>query len=417
MRLVASGIAFLAALAVAAPATAAPGIRYGIQDDAWLVGGPGTLEERLDELERLGVDVVRFNLRWDGVEAERGQRDWTDPDAVLEGLRERRIPAVVAIVGAPSWANGGFAANFAPRRAADVASFARAAASRYRWVRDWLIWNEPNQRRWLRPASPALYVARILNPAYAAIHGVNRRARVAGGVTAPRAGSGGVSPVDFIRGMRRAGARLDVYAHHPYPARPTESPFAGERTCPRCETITMAQSERLLREVTRAWGPRMRIWMTEFAYQTNPPDRISGVTQARQARLIADAALRAHRLPRVDMLVHYLVRDEPELARWQSGLYTLAGRAKLAARAFPLPLTVAGRSRGATVLWGQVRARSGAQSYRLQARRPGGAWAWLGGMRRSTARGFVSVRARLPRGTTVRLWSQADGAFGVTVAV
>jgi hypothetical protein len=38
-------------------------------------------------------------------------------------------------------------------------------------------------------------------------------------------------------------------------------------------------------------------------------------------------------------------------------------------------------------------------------------------MRRSTARGFVSVRARLPRGTTVRLWSPADGAFGVTVAV
>jgi hypothetical protein len=417
MRFVVSGIAFFAVLAAAAPVTAAPGIRYGIQDDAWLVGGPGTLEERLDELERLGVDLVRFNLRWDSVEAERGNPDWTAPDAVLVGLRDRRIPAVVAIVGAPSWANGGFAGNVAPRRAADVASFARAAASRYAWVRDWLIWNEPNQRRWLRPASPALYVARILNPAYAAIHGVNPRARVAGGVTAPRAGSGGVSPVDFIRAMRRAGARLDVYAHHPYPARPTESPFAGERTCPQCKTITMAQSERLLREVSAAWGPRMRIWMTEFAYQTNPPDRISGVSQARHARLIADAALRAHRLPRVDMLVHYLVRDEPELARWQSGLYTLGGTAKLAARAFPLPLTVAGRSRGATVLWGQVRARSGAQSYRLQTRRPGREWAWLGGMRQSTARGFVSVRARLPRGTSVRLWSPADAAFGVTVTV
>ncbi len=417
MRFAACGLVLLAALAIGAPASGAPGIRYGIQDDAWLSGGPGTLEERLDELERLGVDVVRFNLRWDAVEAERGQPDWSAPDAVLEGLRARGIPAVVAIVGAPSWSNGGSAGNVAPRRGADVAAFARSAAERYRWVRDWLVWNEPNQRRWLSPASPALYVSRILNPAYAAIHDVNPRARVAGGVTAPRAGSGGVSPVDFIRGMRRAGARLDVYAHHPYPARPSDSPFAGEGGCSRCETITMAEAERLLREVARAWGTRMRIWLTEYAYQTRPPDRISGVSHVRHARLIADAALRAHRLPRVDMLVHYLVRDEPELARWQSGLYTFGGKAKLAARAFPLPLTIAGRARGSTVLWGMVRARPGAQDYRLQVQRRGAGWTWLGGTRRTSARGFVSVRARLPSGTRVRLWSPDDAVFGATIVV
>jgi hypothetical protein len=417
MRLATAGIALLAALAVCGPATGSPGIRYGIQDDAWLVHGPGALDERLDELERLGVDLVRFNLRWDAVESVQGEPDWAEPDAVLEGLRSRGIPAVVAIVGTPSWANGRRAFNHGPRRAADVASFARAAAERYHWVRDWLAWNEPNQRRWLRPASPALYVARILNPAYAAIHDANPRARVAGGVTAPRAGTGGVSPVDWIRGMRRAGARLDVYAHHPYPARPSDSPFAGEGGCARCETITMARAERLLREVTRAWGPRMRIWLTEYAYQTRPQDPISGVPQARHARLLADAALRARRLPRVDMLVHYLVRDEPELSRWQSGLYTLAGRPKLAARAFPLPLTVAGRSGGASVLWGQVRPRSGPQAYRLQLRRLGGSWAWLGGPRLTTARGFVSARVAMPRGTAVRLWSPRDQAFSVPIAL
>jgi hypothetical protein len=322
---------------------------------------------------------------------------------------------VVAIVGAPGWANGDGAFNVMPRRAADVAAFARAAAERYSWVRDWLIWNEPNQRRWLSPASPALYVARILNPAYAAIHAANPRARVAGGVSAPRAGTGGVSPVAWIRGVRRAGARLDVYAHHPYPARPSDSPFADG--CSHCTTITMASAERLVREVTAAWGPRTRIWLTEYAYQTKPPDRISGVSFARQSRLLAESALRAYRLPRVDMLIHYLVLDEPEVGRWQSGLYLLSGRAKPAARTFPLPLAVAGRSGGSTVLWGQVRARSGVQSYRLQARRPGAPWAWLGGTRRTTARGFVSARVALPRGTVVRLWSPADDVFGVSVAL
>jgi hypothetical protein len=415
MRLALAFAVLAAALALSAPAGAGPGIRYGVQDDAWLRHGPGTLEERLDELERLGVDLVRVNLRWDISEPGRGEFFWEESDPVLQGLRDRRIPAVVAIVGAPSWANGGRAFNYAPTRAADVAAFARTAAQRYRWVRDWLVWNEPNQRRWLNPPSPAVYVTRILNPAYAAIHDVNPSARVAGGVTAPRAGTGGVSPVQFIRGLRRAGARLDVYAHHPYPARPTDSPFAGG--CAHCETITMARLERLVQEVTRAWGPRKRIWLTEYAYQTNPPDRIAGVSQARQARLLAEAALRAYRVPRVDMLVHYLVRDEPELARWQSGLYTFGGRAKLAAKAFPLPLAVAGRSGGATVLWGMVRPRSGRQDYRLQVRRPGSEWAWLGGTRETTPRGYLSVRASLPRGSLVRLWSPADDAFGATVTI
>jgi hypothetical protein len=304
----------LCLLASAPPAVASPGIRFGIQDDAWLAHGPGTLEDRLDELERLGVDLVRYNLRWDVVEVDRGSPSWDEADALLEGLRARGIAAVVAIVGTPSWANGGRPGYYVPRRAADFAAFAREAATRYRWIRDWLIWNEPNQVRWLRPTTPTVYVTRLLNPAYAAIHAVNPGARVAGGVTAPRANRGGVSPVDWIRGMRAARARLDVYAHHPYPARPSDSPFAGGCARADCETISMARLERLLQEVARAWGKGKRIWLTEYGYQTNPPDRIAGVSETRHAQLLGEAALRAHKAPRVDMLVHYLVRDEPERA-------------------------------------------------------------------------------------------------------
>ncbi len=44
-------------LAVAAPGTASAStaIRYGIQDDAWIRFGPGTLAQRLDRLRSLGV--------------------------------------------------------------------------------------------------------------------------------------------------------------------------------------------------------------------------------------------------------------------------------------------------------------------------------------------------------------------------
>ena len=73
------------------------------------------------------------------------------------------------------------------------------------------------------------------------------------------------------------------------------------------------------------------------------------------------SALRAYRAPRVDMLIHYLIRDEPSSAAWQSGLYTFAMRAEARRRRLPLPLAVAGRSGGAVVLWGQVRPGAGAR--------------------------------------------------------
>ncbi len=397
-----------AALAVvAAPAASgSTGARFGIQDDAWLVHGGGTLDERLDRLEALGVDLVRFNLHWDRIEATQGTYAWRESDLVLNGLRSRGIPAVVGIVGSPRWANGDRAPNWAPD-ARSFAGFAKAAATRYRFVTQWLIWNEPNHVRWLRPTSARVYVRQLLNPAYAAIHAANPRAKVAGGVTAPRASSGGVSPVAWIRGMRAARARLDAYAHHPYPSSSRETPF--RRSCPYCTSITMATLERLLTEVSRAFGPK-RIWLTEYGYQTGA----FGVTQQRQAELIGQSALRVIKAPRVDMLIHYLVKDEPEVARFQSGLFNVAGRPKLAALAFPLPLAQAGRSRGQLVLWGQVRPRKGRQTFRVQVRR-GSRWTFVGGTRQTSARGFLSVRLDAPRGTRVRIYSPRDRAYSATI--
>jgi hypothetical protein len=269
------------------------------------------------------------------------------------------------------------------------------------------VWNEPNQPRWLRPTSARVYVRQLLNPAYAAIHRAIPGAKVAGGVTAPRGGSGGVSPVDWIRAMRLAGARLDAYAHHPYPSSSRETPFTGG--CGYCTTITMATLERLLREVGRAFGPK-RIWLTEYGYQTGA----SGVTQQRQAEMIGQSALRAARAPRVDLLIHYLVKDEPEAARFQSGLFTIAGRPKLSALAFPLPVAQAGRSGGRLVLWGQVRPRTGPQTYRVQVR-TGGTWRFSGGFRKTSARGFFSVAVPAARGARVRIYSPQDAAYSASL--
>ncbi len=414
-RLAAVTCAVLASgLLLVGAASASPGLRVGITDDAWLEFGPGTLEERVAGLQELGTQVVRVTLDWREIEATEGSYDWSRDGMLLDALRGSDIEPVVAIWGTPTWANGGRGANVPPRSASSFASFAGAAAERFPWVRRWIVWNEPNQRRWLLPPSPTTYVVKLLNPAAGAIKEAIPRAIVAGGATAPRGGRGGMSPVDFIRGMGRAGARLDAYAHHPHPLSPGETPFTGG--CSHCETISMASLDRLVDATRTAFGPRTRIWLTELGYQTNPPDRILGVTWARQARSVAEAQRRAYEAPGVDLLIQYLMRDEPKLGAWQSGLETMAGRVKPALRSFELPLAQVGRKGAATTVWGQVRPGTGARSYVLQ-RRVDGRWSALGGPGTTSTRGYFTRTVRADKGTQLRLFDPASRRASPTLVV
>ena len=47
-----AAIVAVALAGLAGGAGASPSVRYGVQDDAWLRFGPGTLEQRLDRLDR-----------------------------------------------------------------------------------------------------------------------------------------------------------------------------------------------------------------------------------------------------------------------------------------------------------------------------------------------------------------------------
>jgi hypothetical protein len=410
------GAAFLVAGALAlvsiwaAPAGASPGARYGIQDDAWLIYGPGTLEERVTTLEGLGVGIVRFTLRWDAIaprkpSAQRNPQDpayrWGAYGDVLDELHGQRIPVLVTLWGSPRWANGGGSANRLPR--VGLGSFATAAARRFPWVHLWTVWNEPNSRTFAVPVSPRLYVQRALNPVYASLKAMSRANQIAGGVTSPRSAPSGLSPRAFMEGMRTAHARLDAYAQNPYPVGRGETPFRG-----RCEAcFTMASLPEIRREVTRNFGAKP-LWLTEYGYQTNPPDRILGVSQAKQASYVGEAALRVWGEPGVTILIQFLIRDEPGIGGWQSGLFTVGGTAKLSYHAFALPLAEVARRGSRTVLWGQVRPGSGGRVYVLQ-RFVGGRWRAVGGTRKTAANGAFMRTVAVPAGGRVRLFAPTVG--------
>ena len=407
-RLAVLTCALASLLPLAASTSAAPGLKVGVTDDAWLEFGPGTLDDRVSSLRELGTQAVRVTLDWREIEAAQGTYEWDRDGMLLDALRGSGIEPRRGALGDTRLGERRRRAQ----RPAPVGSHVRVVRAGCRRA---LPVGAPLDR--VERAEPApLARASLADDVRDASSSTPRRRRsrsvipraiVAGGATAPRGGRGGMSPVDFIRGMGRAGARLDAYAHHPHPLSPAETPFTGG--CSWCETITMATLDRLVEETRAAFGPRTRIWLTELGYQTNPPDRVLGVTWARQARSVAEAQRRAYEASGVDLLIQYLVRDEPKLGAWQSGLETVAGKVKPAMASFALPLVQVVRKGPATTVWGQVRAGQGARGYVLQ-RRVGGRWVPLGGPGQTSARGYFTRTVRADRGAQLRLLRPGDPA-------
>jgi hypothetical protein len=85
----------------------------------------------------------------------------------------------------------------------------------------------------------------------------------------------------------------------------------------------------LTKELQRLYG-NMRIWVTEYGYQTNPPDKTFGVTPLKQALYMQQAWDKLKANPKVDMMIWFLLRDQTPgvVGGWQSGVYTASGARK-----------------------------------------------------------------------------------------
>ncbi len=90
----------------------------------------------------------------------------------------------------------------------------------------------------------------------------------------------------------------------------------------------------LIAELDRLYGKKTRVWVTEYGYQTNPPDTIFGVTRSKQATYLTQAVKIVRANPRIDMFLWFLLRDEQRVSGWQSGLVTFDGKRKPSFDAF-----------------------------------------------------------------------------------
>ena len=371
-------IAVVATALLAATARPADGSRYmrvGIYDEAQTLYGP--VDKTFATFKQLHVQEVRLNLYWGGRYGVAKQRptsatnpadpayDWDLYDRTVNYAAQNGVHVLFSVYGTPSWANGGQPANVAPTRATDLRNFVAAAAKRYGGaypgsdgrilpaVKEWLAWNEPNNPIFLAPQyrktaagwviQSAIDYAKICNAVYAGVHSAAAVGeRVGCGVTSPRGNNDpsstrpSVSPLAFLRAAKTAGLKtFDAWAHHPYYGGPSDQPTTKPVTAKGSPgtAVTLGNIGDLVKQVTQLYGNK-RIWITEYGYQTNPPDTLFGVTPAKQAAYLTQAFGIARKNPRIDMMLWFLLKDEPTVAGWQSGLITFGGAHKPAFNAF-----------------------------------------------------------------------------------
>jgi hypothetical protein len=346
------------------------GMLVGFYDDAQVYG---RTDWAFRQLTSLRAGIVRITIDWASVARRRPAAaadpadrayEWSVVDRVVSQAALKKVRVLATIYGTPRWA--GRAKNRLPRRLTDLRLFAHAAARRYSGtyrvkareneparvlpaVRHWLAWNEPNNPVFLKPQwkrfrqqwrpQSAFDYAKICAAVWAGVHSTGLRGeKVACGATGPRGNDAplssrpSTSPLVFLTWLRRAGLRrFDAYAHHPYYTSRLERPT----TVPRSKkAVTLGNIGVLIAQLDRLYGRGKRLWVTEYGYQTRPPDRHFGVRFAAQAKYVHQAFAVARATRRIDMLVWFLIRDERRLSGWQSGVVSAAGRQKPSFRAF-----------------------------------------------------------------------------------
>jgi hypothetical protein len=358
----------LAATAKPPPAGAARGMLVGVFDPNQPFDSP---DKAFPTLVNLRAQIIRVNLDWFNVAKKRPEHatDPTDPaynwdryDTLLLNAKKYKIQVLFTIYGTPRWANGTKKGlNRAPRQMLFLKQFATAAAKRYSGtfkrdddvvlpaVRKWLAWNEPNNPiflapQWGRinkkhyiPIAAKLY-AGICNAVWSGVHSTKLSQEVVAcgatdprGNNSPRSSRPSISPLGFLSALKKFGLKhFDVYAHHPYYGRPAETPTTKPTTK---NVVTLANIGVLTKLLTKLYGNK-KLWITEYGYQTRPPDKAFGVSWTKQAQYLTKAYSIARKNPRITMMLWFLIRDEGRLGGWQSGFFTVGGTKKPAYNAF-----------------------------------------------------------------------------------
>ena len=433
-------IAMLVAVAASAPAADASSRQQLVmQDDASVRSAPSAT---LAEFADLGADVVKINLYWDEV-APRGRRKptgfdgsnpgnyaWGSYDSAVQAILDQGMRPYLSIGGhAPAWATHGRGRPGTMNPSSkEFRLFAQAAGQHYANVDIWSIWNEPNLYSWLgpqrskgTPRSPSIYRALYL-AGYRGLKASGHRGdTLLLGELMPRGGTSPqkVRPLEFLREMacldrnyrqirgsaaKKRGCRkvgrfpTSGIAYHPY------TPPAGPHTPEGRDDAAIGQLSRLRGTIDalarRGKLPRrLPIWITEFGYQTKPPDPFQGAPLKRAAAFMDESEWISFRNSRVAAYSQYTLYDDPprpgsgplKWSSWQAGLRFRDGKKKPQVyEAFRLPVFVRTLSANRVEVFGGRRTLSSG-TVQIESRAAGASYRSLGSVELNQAGYFRRV--------------------------
>ncbi len=325
-------------------------------------------------------------------------------------------------------------------------------------VSKWSIWNEPNQGGWLQPqyekqggrsvpASPVIYRDLVR----AAIKGLNASGHsdddVLMGETAPigrETGSPATRPIPpgkFIRavlciddkGKALKGSRAKALdcsgfrklpvtgiSHHPY-TRGGSRPPTTKGSSNEITISSISRLKTILKQgASHSRIPRgLDIFYTEYGFQTDPPDSLTGVPLVKQAAYINQSDWIVYRDKQVRSVAQYELRDEAALSAFQTGLRFVDGTEKPSFDAYRLPIWVSKGGAGVKV-WGQVRpAADGAlEDVEVQGSTDGSSFETQTTLQTTNTKGFVETSINPGAIKYWRLrWTPKDGGSAVTSRV
>jgi hypothetical protein len=334
-------------------------IWVGALEDVVKQPDPALAEKQVALVSNAGLNALGITTFWTPGQTRPDSGELLLLRNVATGAARRRIRVLLSVfAGRPR------SAPLTDEAQRQYAGYMATLAKALPTVRDFVIWNEPNLNGFWLPqfdgsgtdvATPA-YTA-LLAHAYDALKAVSPRIRVVGGALAPRGDDNPdaprhtQSPTKFIQGMGRAyraSARtkpiMDVFAIHPYLNRSSVPPTTEHSTG---TAIGIADYDKLVGLLGEAFdgtaqpGSKLPIAYTEFGVQSKIPESAQGPYTNLQSPLALDAVdeqtqadyyrraleLASCQATTVGLLVFHL-EDEPDLNRWQSGMYYADGKPK-----------------------------------------------------------------------------------------
>ncbi len=454
-----------ALLAIPSGASAAAPLQLGTADVGYVTAAGQRRQTLFNETVAAKAGVVRLNAFWFRIAPDKRVKDLglpafqSDPnnplsqknpnnrfyyfgplDAAVRDARARGLEVIITVQRAPRF----FEADDRPPEAREgtwdpdreaFGRFAEAVARRYSGTFDdpddaagtlprvslYQAWNEPNLSGYLTPqgqsgARSSIEIYRgLLNSAYAGIKRANPTNTVAAAGTAPLESSPGkrVGPETFWRKLLCLSTKLkpasctqratfDIFDHHPITLKDPREPGKGDsvRIADYPDLTRMLRAAERLGTVLPA-GRTRPLWASEIYWETNPPDKVSGLPPAKAARYLEEGIHMLYQR-NVRLILNFFMADSQVMVpgdpgETQGGLLFNDLRRKPSFTAFRFPFVSERKSRRKVSVWG--RSPVGGK-LRIEQKRRGG-WTTLRALRVRPRAVFTS-RLRLKGKATLR---------------